>query len=270
MSNRPKATRIYGVDFTSRPTKAKPITCAVCSLSDSKLTLNSVERWPAFDAFDNFLNQEGPWIAGLDFPFAQARRFVDNIGWPKSWVGCAEEVRGFSRPEFRELLDDYRDRRQPGDKEHRRRTDVISGAVSSQKLYGVPVALMFYEGVPRLLGSGVHIPVLRETSSDAVVLEAYPGKLARRLIGRQPYKQDAKDKQTSVQRVARENLLNELRGAGWLGFDVEVEDDIVDDPKADSLDALLCAVQAAWASRQERFGIPFDIDPLEGWIVGPD
>jgi hypothetical protein len=47
---------------------------------------------------------------------------------------------------------------------------------------------------------------------------------------------------------------------------------LVDDASGDSLDAVLCLVQAAWAvSRQAqgatRYGLPDDMDPLEGWIV---
>ena len=39
----------------------------------------------------------------------------------------------------------------------------------------------------------------------------------------------------------------------------------------DQLDALLCAVQAAWAYSQadDNFGIPVYCDSLEGWIVDP-
>jgi len=34
---------------------------------------------------------------------------------------------------------------------------------------------------------------------------------------------------------------------------------------------VLCLVQAAWAwaRRDQRWGLPARIDPLEGWIVGP-
>jgi hypothetical protein len=44
-------------------------------------------------------------------------------------------------------------------------------------------------------------------------------------------------------------------------------DALADDASGDRLDAVLCLVQAAWASRQERFGLPLQVDPLEGWIV---
>ena len=46
----------------------------------------------------------------------------------------------------------------------------------------------------------------------------------------------------------------------------------VDDLTGDSLDALLCAIQAAWAWRNRRqlFGLPrAGIDPCEGWIADP-
>ena len=39
------------------------------------------------------------------------------------------------------------------------------------------------------------------------------------------------------------------------------------DGSGDLLDAVLCMMQAAWAEGQEHWGLPPDIDPLEGWIV---
>jgi len=42
---------------------------------------------------------------------------------------------------------------------------------------------------------------------------------------------------------------------------------LVEDASGDSLDAVLCLMQAAWASERSGYGLPPDIDPLEGWIV---
>lgn len=260
--------RIYGVDFTSRPTAAKPISCVEAELADGVLSVSGLEAWASFDAFEAFLERPGPWVAGFDFPFGQARRFIENIGWPQSWEGYVRHVAGMSRHAFREALDGYRQGRPAGDREHRRVTDAMTGAVSSQKLYGVPVALMFFEGAPRLLQSGLDIPLLRPTGDARHALEAYPGKLARDLVGRRPYKQDTRQKQTAGQRQARRDLLAGLReDALGCGIRVVAPDSIVDDPKGDTLDALLCAVQAAVACRRDRFGIPSSADPLEGWIV---
>ncbi|MEY2617246.1 MAG: hypothetical protein RL522_248 [Pseudomonadota bacterium] len=43
----------------------------------------------------------------------------------------------------------------------------------------------------------------------------------------------------------------------------------MEDASGDSLDAVLCMLQAAWAERQgaPRWGLPAQVDPLEGWIL---
>ena len=93
-----------------------------------------------------------------------------------------------SRQGFRDALDAYRAPRPAGEKEHRRATDIAAGSISPQKLYGTPVGLMFFEGVPRIKAAGVTIPGLQLGDPERIVIEAYPGVLAgvlaRHLIGR--------------------------------------------------------------------------------------
>ena len=40
------------------------------------------------------------------------------------------------------------------------------------------------------------------------------------------------------------------------------------DASGDALDAVLCLAQVAWAAGQTNWGLPADVDPLEGWIIG--
>jgi hypothetical protein len=47
---------------------------------------------------------------------------------------------------------------------------------------------------------------------------------------------------------------------------------LIDDATGDSLDAVLCLMQAAWAQQQHAaghplYGLPAVVDPLEGWII---
>ena len=264
---------ILGIDFTSRPSRRKFITCIHCTLDDDALRTQSFEAWPNYDNFEAVLAKSGPWIAGIDFPFGQARRFIETIGWPSSWAAYVHHASQLGRIGFRMAMDDYKENRIAGDKEHRRATDKAAGSISPQKLYGVPVGLMFFEGAPRLLSSGVTIPHLHEGDPQRIVVEAYPGVLARHFIGRRSYKNDTRKKQTSDQHEARRNLLQALREEApqRYGFGIVAPDDLCDDPGADHLDAVLCAVQAAWAWRQRdnRFGAPETVDQLEGWIADP-
>jgi len=149
---------VYGIDFTSAPTRRKPITCLNCRLEGGVLRAGSMEAFADFAGFEAMLRRPGPWIAGLDFPFGLPRKFIANIGWPRSWAGYVEHAARLGKAGFRDALESYRRDRPAGDKEHRRATDIAAGSISPQKLYGTPVGLMFFEGAPRLVRAGVTIP----------------------------------------------------------------------------------------------------------------
>jgi hypothetical protein len=266
--------KIIGIDFTSRPTKSKPLTCLSCTFDGKVLRAGELTEWQSFDGFEEFLSSPGPWVAGIDFPFGQSRRFVENIGWPDDWSDYVALVGRMERGAFRQVLDDYRTPRADGDKEHRRRSDVAANAISPQKLYFVPVGLMFFEGAPRLVQAGVTVPGILDGDPDRVVVEAYPGVLAKRLVNGRPYKNDTPSKQSPEQAEARQDIYNGVISeelAKDFGFTVEAPSSLCDDPSGDQLDALLCAVQAAWAALNDDkgYGAPKSLDPLEGWIADP-
>ena len=266
--------KIYGIDFTSRPKRSKPITCLECMLDGDRLQAGELTEWRSFEGFEAALERPGPWIIGIDFPFGQSRTFIENIGWPDTWQDYVQYAKALGREGFRAALNDYRAKRSPGDKEHRRATDIDAGSISPQKLYGTPVGLMFFEGAPRLREAGVTIPGLQQGDPNRIVVEAYPGVLARKIIGRRSYKQDTKAKQTSDQYEARRYLLKAIIGDGvrpTYGVGVNAPMSFAEDPTGDHLDALLCSIQAAWAwlHRDDRFGAPNPTHPLEGWIADP-
>ena len=265
--------RILGIDFTSVPKKSKPITVAHCELVDDVLTFNRLQLLERFVEFEGLLAQEGPWVAGLDFPFAQARRFVENIGWPLDWTSYVGDVGKMTRQDFRDVLEAYKAPRAAGDKEHLRSTEKGTGGASPQKLYGVPVALMFYEGAPRLAQSGCHIPGLKGGDRSRICIEAYPGLAARALIGSRSYKAEGRGKQTEEMADARRDIFAALCGAqgrSLYGVQVRADPQLCEDPKGDALDALLCAVQAAWALRNRLTDAgPEGADPVEGWMSDP-
>jgi hypothetical protein len=164
-----------------------------------------------------------------------------------------------------------------GGKFAHRASDIPAGASPSMKWVNPPVAYMLHAGAPRLLAAGVHIPGLHEGDRSRVALEAYPGLLAREILAQRSYKSDDKARQTPERLIARKDLITALEhGQTRLGLRLKLthaqRDGLVDDAKGDSLDAVLCLMQAAWAqSRHDEgaplYGLPSDLDPLEGWII---
>ncbi|GAC1350837.1 MAG: hypothetical protein NVSMB27_37210 [Ktedonobacteraceae bacterium] len=270
--------QIFGLDFTSAPGPRKPITCAACELNGNLLQVHDSLKIVSFTAFEAFLRQAGPWLAALDFPFGLPRKLLSNLGWPMLWEGYIQHISSMDKTTFEQTLLHYRESRTPGDKQHLRATDRHAGAISPMMLHRVPVGKMFFQGAPRLLASGASILPCRPTKDSRIVVEGYPALVARALIGKRSYKSDERNKQTPDKENARRDivaglLLPEL--FAHYGIAIEISEaminTLIQDHMGDNLDALLCAVQAAWAytQRHNGYGIPSQCDKDEGWIVDP-
>jgi hypothetical protein len=265
---------IVGCDFSSTPTRRKPIVLAWGAISREVVVLQRLQRIESLEAFGAWLHEPAEWVGGFDFPFGLPRELVEQLRWPVTWPECMGHYASLSRPQIRETFAAFCDARPVGGKFAHRLFDKRAGSSPSMKWVNPPVAYMLHAALPLLIGAGVHMPGLHEGDKQRVALEAYPGLLARELIARRSYKADEKSKQTPERLIARKDLVTRLEhGDTRLGLRLKLthaqRDALVADAMGDSLDAVLCMVQAAWAVRQgpPRYGLPEDLDPLEGWIV---
>ena len=265
---------LVGCDFSSSPTRRKPVVLALGSASACRVVLSGLERLPSLGEFAQWLGRPGRWIGGFDFPFGLPRELVEQLGWPLEWHACIAHYAALSRAEIRSTFAAFCDSRPAGAKFANRAFDKQAGSSPSMKWVNPPVAFMLHAAVPLLIGARVHMPGLHEGDPDRVALEAYPGLLARELIGRRSSKADDKARQTADRLIARKDLITALElGKTRLGLRLKLShaqsDDLVHDASGDALDAVLCLVQAAWAQAQgaPRYGVPEAIDPLEGWIL---
>ena len=261
--------RIYGVDFTCAPRRAKPITVAVGVLRGRQLRIENIEKLASFPEFEAFLGRPGPWLGGFDFPFGLPRELVRDLGWPASWEELVAHCASLTRVELRAVLDAYRASRPVGSKYAHRATDLPAGSSSPMKLVNPPVALMFHEGARRLLAAEVNVPALLNRNSSRIALEAYPGLLVRKQLGiRESYKADARGEQTPARKAVRKRIVTALKAGNPLGISLATNcKALLDDGSGDLLDAVICAVQAAWAAVRPRYGLPAEAPAGEGWIV---
>ncbi|MDE2095454.1 MAG: DUF429 domain-containing protein [Burkholderiales bacterium] len=264
---------LAGVDFSCNPSRRKPVTVALGHLSGSVLKLAALDAHATLDAFSAWLATPGPWLGAFDFPFGLPRPFVQAhaLGASCEQVVRAVHARCATRMQWRRFIDDWGNTRPPGQRLLHRRTDTAAPGASStsplQTRY-VPVGFMYYEGVARLVDADVTLPQMRAGDPGRVAVEGYPGLLAHELIGRRSYT----NKDEPDRLIARKEILDALeQGRSRLGLRIRLShaqrDHLIADASGDRLDALLCLVQAAWASTRPGYGLPAGIDPLEGWIV---
>ena len=265
---------LAGCDFSSTPTRRKPIVLALGREARGRVVLERIEKLETIEAFAAWLARPAQWVGGFDFPFGLPRELVEHLGWPLAWGECIAHYAQLSRAEIRATFAAFCDSRPAGGKFAHRAFDKLAGSSPSMKWVNPPVAYMLHAALPPLIAAGVHIPGLHEGDADRVALEAYPGLLARELIGRRSYKSDEKARQTPERLIARKDLITALEhGRSRLGVALKLSnaqrDALAHDASGDTLDATLCMLQAAWAQRQgpPRYGLPVQIDPLEGWIV---
>ena len=267
---------MIGCDFSSAPSKRKPIVLALGQAQQGRVQLLGLQTFDTLHAFGHWLAQPGDWVGGFDLPFGLPRELVEALGWPTDWAACMDHYSALDRAQIRAQFAAFCDARPVGGKFAHRATDGPAGSSPSMKWVNPPVAYMLHAGVPLLRRAGVHLPRLCDGDPQRVALEAYPGLLAREVLGNASYKSDDKAKQTPERLLARRTLISALeRGQTRLQQRLVAShalmNRLADDASGDELDATLCLLQAAWAVQQHlaghaAYGLPA-CDPLEGWIV---
>jgi hypothetical protein len=198
------------------------------------------------------------------------------LNWPTDWLPCMQHYASLTREQIRATFKAFCDARPVGGKFAHRAADLPAGSSPSMKWVNPPVAYMLHAGVPLLLQAGCHFPGLYKGNPNKVALEAYPGLLAREILGNRSYKSDDKSKQTPERLIARKDLITALEiGQTRLKIRLKLShaqrEQLTEDASGDSLDAALCMMQAAWGFNQHvagkrNYGLP-KCDSLEGWII---
>jgi hypothetical protein len=263
---------LIGVDFSSRPSARKPIVVALGADDGTRVTLEGFERFATLQGFGAWL-QARHWIGGFDLPFGLPRELVQQLGWPREWRACIQHYADLPRAQVRATFAAFCAARPVGGKFAHRACDRPAGSSPSMKWVNPPVAYMLHAGVPLLLAAGATLPAHAHAGhAQRIALEAYPGLLAREIVGTRSYKSDDAARHTDDRLWARIAIVDALcEGRTRLGLSLVLSEAqhhrLLDDASGDALDAVLCLLQAAWASRRADHGLPAAVDPLEGWIV---
>ena len=269
---------LLGVDFSSAPTQRKPITVAVGLMpttTDPVYRLRTIREIETLEAFECMLTEPLRWIGGFDLPFGQPRTLIEHERWPTQWNEFVHFFCGQSREYLRETFRDWCNAHPPGNKFAWRKADKPAGPSPAMRWTNPPVAWMMHAGIGRMLEAGLAFPAHRyprkRSHIKRIALEAYPGFTARKII-HGSYKSDSQAKQTHERKDRRKLILDAI-STGEAGLSICLEANrrwrqrIIADARGDLLDAVICSLQAGHAALQRNFGLPRNLDTLEGWIA---
>lgn len=294
------ALELRGVDFTSAPSQRKAITMAcgrwardaagapdrasgVHRVQARELRLMALHRFDSMPGFSATLQAPltqgaAAWFGAFDLPFGLPRPFVESLALGASMDAVIASVHGRwpTRMAFRAAIDAWGATQPSGQKLLHRLTDRASGGASGPKVSStsplqtryLPVGWMYYEGVRCLVQANVSVPAQRVGRSMAWAVEGYPARLAHALIGPRSYKNSDDAERLAARRAMVKALVQPAATPGVaLVLTAAQRRACEQDASGDTLDAVLCLVQAAQASQQDRAGIPVEVDPVEGWII---
>ena len=290
--------KVYGIDFSSSPSKKKPIAVAECSLrgcvlsgdSDNSLKLSNFVLIESLESFQKFLSQKGPWVGGFDLPFSMPRDLIEYFDWPTDWKMFVDFYCSSEKKTLKKSFINWCDAKDYGKKFAYRVTDKTSKSSPAMRWVNPPVAWMMHSGMARMLQEGLIFPAhqkkfnsLKERQdidkyminnkkySHRLAFEVYPA-LTARVITNKPYKNDDKNKDSPYRIMMRKRIINYLR-YGKAGLSTKLicslalQRKMIMDFKGDYLDSVICALQASETLRMVNFGFPRKLDPLEGWIA---
>ena len=72
--------QLLGCDFSSSPTRRKPIVLALGQRLRARVVLTALQPFDTLAAFGQWLVQPGDWVGGFDLPFGLPRELVQALG----------------------------------------------------------------------------------------------------------------------------------------------------------------------------------------------
>lgn len=268
---------VAGVDVTSNPRPGKPITLAHGRRDGDVLVVAGVVELASIDAYRDALAALPPSLVAVDHPLGMPRAFLEDLDWPRDFTRALERADALGADGFGAEVAAFRDRRPRGAKHPLRATDEVARAASPVNVVNPPVGRMWQACGPVLLAVGADVrPGGPRRGAAITVVEGYPALVAEALAGTRRYKSESAAGDDAERRRTRAELVAALGGPAChaaYGITVRLPASLrlafLEDHRADRLDAVLLAVQAAWAGTRPDLGIPEGVDAVEGWIVDP-
>jgi len=113
--------QIIGCDFSSSPSKRKPVVVAISETAPEQVgkiashsqrcVLLKIVQFDTLDAWSQWLQAQPSWVGAFDLPFGLPRELVQTLHWPTDWLACMRHYAGLSREDIRSTFKAFCDAR---------------------------------------------------------------------------------------------------------------------------------------------------------------
>ena len=110
------AMQLLGCDFSSSPSRRKPIVLAQGKATQGRVQLQALHTFETLEAFGHWLAQPADWVGGFDLPFGLSRELVEALDWPTDWAACMDHYAALERAQIRLQFAAFCDARPVGGK----------------------------------------------------------------------------------------------------------------------------------------------------------
>ena len=107
---------LIGCDFSSSPSKRKPIVLALGQARQGRVQLQSLQTFETLNVFGQWRAQPAEWVGGFDLPFGLPRALVAQLNWPLDWRACMDHYASLDRAQIRASFKAFCDARPVGHK----------------------------------------------------------------------------------------------------------------------------------------------------------
>lgn len=251
--------RLAGVDFTSAPSKRKPIVVCTGVLLNGRVSQVDLRSLSTPALFRDFLGTFSFDRLGVDAPLALPLEFLQTIG-VGSWEDSIRWATSLEKGEYFAIIRAFVSSRPSGNKEPKRACDKAIGAASPLKLYNPGVGWMHFALAKHLSEVNAAVLPFQKAEGHRSVVEVYPGAFAKKRLSNVSYKNDPVGDVDRPQR--RQVLIDALEE--WMDLSPDLRLLAREDDQGDVLDSLIALAQTAFSINET---VPASCAE-EGWIFG--
>ena len=94
---------LLGCDFSSSPTRRKPIVLAWGRCQGARVHLERLQLCETLGDWGQVMAQDSDWVGGFDLPFGLPRALVEQLNWPLTWRACMDHYASLDRAQIRKF-----------------------------------------------------------------------------------------------------------------------------------------------------------------------